>query len=391
MHSAAILIILAICIILILILLIIPFSGKKSSNRPISYKLDERDTMFSRNSLVPGTRQFEAYYKLNPQFRAKDDLFRKNPGLLSNEAHYFHPLMFMAARALDKSTQLLVQGLTGDVSSQETELSPEQITLFLKKWGKQLGAHTIGIAEVKDYHLYSYKGRGKAYGEKILNRHRYAIVITIEMDYHMMLHAPAGPTFMESNRQYFNVGAIAVHLASFIRELGYDAKAHIDANYDFICPTIARDAGLGEIGRMGLLMTPGLGPRVRISVVSTDIPLISDQYRAEPSMIDFCLHCKKCAVVCPAHAISFDEPKEIDGAFRWKIQSEACFTYWQQAGTDCGKCVIVCPYSHPSGILHNLIRAGIRNSHLFRIVAIHLDDLFYGKRPGQAPLKEWMR
>ena len=45
-----------------------------------------------------------------------------------------------------------------------------------------------------------------------------------------------------------------------IRRLGYPARAHIDGNYRVIAPLVARDAGLGEIGRMGLLMTPRSRP-----------------------------------------------------------------------------------------------------------------------------------
>ena len=91
-----------------------------------------------------------------------------------------------------------------------------------------------------------------------------------------------------------------------IRSLGYPARAHIDANYRVVCPLVARDAGLGEIGRMGLLMTPGPGPRVRLAVVTTDVPLVSDERLRDDSMIDFCTRCKKCAEVCQPDAISFD-------------------------------------------------------------------------------------
>jgi hypothetical protein len=51
----------------------------------------------------------------------------------------------------------------------------------------------------------------------------------------------------------------------------------------------------------------------------------------------------------------------------------------------------VCPYSHPDNLLHNLVRVGVRNSSLFRRLAIRLDDVFYGKRPPSADPPEWMR
>ena len=76
------------------------------------------------------------------------------------------------------------------------------------------------------------------------------------MDKQALDHAPHGPVVMESAQQYLSAAAIAVQAAAFIRRLGWPAEAHIDGNYQVICPLVARDAGLGEIGRMGLLMTP---------------------------------------------------------------------------------------------------------------------------------------
>ncbi len=157
-----------------------------------------------------------------------------------------------------------------------------------------------------------------------------------------------------------------------------------------ICPLVARDAGLGEIGRMGLLMTPELGPRVRIAVVTTDLPLVADLRKPDPSVIDFCSKCNKCADVCPGRAISFDDRSEIDRIRRWQINSEACFTLWTKIGTDCGRCVTVCPYSHPDNLMHNVIRLGVRNSSLFRWFALKMDDLFYGRKPAPVKPDGWL-
>ena len=38
----------------------------------------------------------------------------------------------------------------------------------------------------------------------------------------------------------------------------------------------AVDAGLGEMGRFGYLITKELGPRVRIFAVTTGLPLVAD-------------------------------------------------------------------------------------------------------------------
>jgi ferredoxin len=97
---------------------------------------------------------------------------------------------------------------------------------------------------------------------------------------------------------------------------------------------------------------------VRLGVVTTSLPLPVDGRRYDGTMIDFCARCSKCADVCPSAAIPFDGRSTIDGVKRWKIDSEACYTLWTKLGTDCGRCVAVCPYSHPDNLLHDLVRAG---------------------------------
>jgi reductive dehalogenase len=243
---------------------------------------------------------------------------------------------------------------------------------------------------LKDYHVYSNIGRGEPYGAPVELKHKYALALTVEMDKTMLDSAPYGPTVMESAQQYVSAGVIAVQMAEFIHNLGYPARAHIDGNYRVICPLVARDAGLGEIGRMGLLMTPELGPRVRLAVVTTNLPLVADERSRDHSVIDFCTRCHKCADTCPGKAIPFNERAEFEGIQRWKLNSEACFTYWCTVGTDCGRCLRVCPYSHPNNMMHNLVRLGVRNSILFRVFALGMDDFFYGRKPLPVPVPAWI-
>ena len=90
-------------------------------------------------------------------------------------------------------------------------------------------------------------------------------------------------------------------------------------------------------------------------------------------------------------AIPFHGPEEDeDGVLRWKIDSEACFTLWARFGTDCARCMAVCPYSHPDNALHSLVRWGIRNNALFRRGAVWMDDVLYGRRPTPKTELSWM-
>ena len=257
----------------------------------------------------------------------------------------------------------------------------KQNAIFIKNWAKKLGAKDAGITLLQDYHKYSVVGRGPDFGKAVVLDHKFAIAITVEMDKEMVSHAPLGPTVMESAQQYMDSGSIGVQIAEFIKNLGYPARAHIDGNYRVVCPLVARDAGLGELGRMGLLMTPKLGPRVRIAVITTDLPLIPDISLRDESVQVFCGRCKKCANACPANAISFNDPEPVDGVTRWQINQEKCFTYWTVFGTDCARCISVCPYSHEDNLLHNLVRSGLKQSSLFQILALKMDDYFYGVKP----------
>jgi ferredoxin len=119
--------------------------------------------------------------------------------------------------------------------------------------------------------------------------------------------------------------------------------------------------------------------------------MFPDRPFRDPTTLDFCRQCKKCAECCPARAISFNDPEEDEnGIKRWTIDHEACFTLWGRLGTDCARCMAVCPYSHPDNTLHALVRWGIGNNWVFRRAAVYLEDLVYGRRPSAKPELGWM-
>ena len=373
------------------LLFLYPFKTSKKicDDIPLT-KIDERNVMFSRNELLVGSNQYKEYYAKNPEKEELDNLFRKEAGLCSEKSLFNHTFAFAAAHASFFTIGQFKKAVDGQVNSPRKETSSNEMSAFLKAWGKKLGALDIGFCELKDYHLYSHKGRGEEYGNEVHNTHSHAIAFTVEMTEEMVKAAPQSSIVMESAQQYLDSGRIAIQIAEFLRHLGYSARAHIDGNYQVVCPLVARDSGLGEIGRMGLLMTPQQGPRVRLGVVTTEFPLNTEDRKKLNYMLDFCLHCKKCADVCPSKSISSDQPKMIDGIKRWQINSESCFTYWCKAGTDCGRCMATCPYSHPDNLLHNAIRLGIKYSPLFRRIAAPLDDFFYGRKPKSKKLPKWM-
>ncbi len=349
-------------------------------------RFDERDIMFARNRLVPGSPEYQAYYREHPEYQAGDDRTRALPGILSPQSEMAEPVFFAAAKASFSFNSCLDLDFDGPTAKEKVELTPRQWHERMRDLALYYGATSCGVCALRPYHIYTHVGRGAGgWGEPIKLDSKWAIAFTVEMDHDIMACTPQAPVIMESARQYVEAAKIALHLAAVIRSCGFAARAHIDGNYQVIAPLVARDAGLGEIGRMGLLMTPHLGPRVRIGVVTTDLPLEPDEPGDDLSVIDFCSICKKCADNCPVAAVPSGDRQPIDDGLRWAIDSETCHRYWAVIGTDCGRCMSVCPYSHPDNPAHNLVRWAIRNSAGARRVGLWMDDLFYGRKPGIKP------
>lgn len=354
-------------------------------------RFDERNVMFSRNALKEGSQQFKDYYtRIRPDNKALDDKFRAEPGLMALGSSFHNEMMFKAAQASFHTVDLLQPLVERPGNKERTNIKESEIAEFINHWTLKLGALDVGFTFVKPHHTYTHVGRGNDYGKEVTLDHTYAIAFTVEMNHEAMSHNPRGPVVMESAQQYLQAGQIAVQLAQFIRSLGFEARAHIDANYRLICPIVAQDAGLGVVGRMGLLMTPKLGPRVRIGVVSTNLKLPVNNPQPDYSVIHFCEICKKCAVNCPSQSISYKSKTKTSNPERWIIDHESCFTYWCKSGTDCGRCMAVCPYSHPDNFIHNVMRWIIRRNPFNRWLALQFDDLFYGRKPSSAKLKSWM-
>jgi epoxyqueuosine reductase len=265
---------------------------------------------------------------------------------------------------------------------------PLKVTKDLKKVASLFGASLVGVCELDRRWLYSHAylfsdTGGKSVENEIPKEYKYAIAIAIEMDYEGIRRSPAYPASAVVGIAYSKMAFVAGLLANFIRGLGYQA---IPCGNDTACSIpIAIDAGLGELARNGLLITPEFGPRVRLAKVFTDLPLIPDS-PIEFGVWAFCLKCGKCAQNCPSQSIMYREPTEQtnnisnrEGLLRWPVNAETCIGFWAKE-TDCSNCIRTCPFNKPSGWLHKSVRWGIRNARCLDPFFLWMDDLLgYGK------------
>ena len=371
-----------------LIILVIPCRSNGKFPRNRIDRIDERDIQFSRYYLTPD--QKKEYYQRHPEKKEIDDRFHELPGILSDQSSQYHPLYYASANATAQRIEALHFKVDGPVAPRQDQIPPTTLQSDIRQQAKRMGALETGFCQLKPEHFYHTRGRHQYYGDAVESTHTHAIVFAVEMDRSFISTAPQAPVVLESYKRYLEAGLIAIQVAEFLRHLGWGARAHIDSNYEVICSLVARDAGMGEIGRMGILMNKKTGPRCRLSVVTTTIPFEPFTAATDPNILHFCGICKKCAQCCPAQAIS-DQPYSQDPKTTgWKIDSDKCFSYWLKAGTDCARCMAVCPFSHDNSLFHRLIRKGVSNSILFARVALWMDDIFYGKKPKTKPVPSWM-
>jgi ferredoxin len=357
-------------------------------------RVDERDAVFHRfYRIQPGTEEFEAYYRDHPEKKAFDEKVRALPALGGPGSKTYHPLSSVfqvAAFSVLEEISRDIEWQPEPLDNKMVQASPKEFSARLKGFARYLGADLVGCTRLNPAWVYSNIGRSPGtFGEPIELEHRYAVAVAVEMSHDMVRLAPDSPSTTETAFKYFEVGKIAMILARTINLLGYPARAHLDGNYRVMCIPVAADAGLGELGRLGLLVTRRFGPRVRLAVVTTDLPLEPDP-PVSFGVQHFCELCKKCATICPSGSIDTGPKDVYAGVFKWQTRQDTCYRAWRTQGSDCNLCVKVCPYSHPATPVHNLVRGLTARNNLVRKLLVKADDLFYGLRPKSAfPRPPW--
>jgi epoxyqueuosine reductase len=233
--------------------------------------------------------------------------------------------------------------------------SPKHASELIKKISHTFGATLVGITRLNPDWCYQGHLRGIGAGQYDVPAHwEYAIVVVTPHEWDSMY---ANPVYGTSYDGYSRERMICGRLETFLHELGYPARSHVPpAYYDVIMPPIAIDAGLGEQGRKGLLITPELGSNARLACITTNLPMEVDN-PIDIGVKEFCKKCKICAERCPTGAISHDEHPGVEfGYRRWRIRDDLCFKTWasvaQSHPRGCRICLAVCPYTRKNNWLH---------------------------------------
>lgn len=224
----------------------------------------------------------------------------------------------------------------GPVAKERVEVDdPLTMAKIIKEKAIEFGGGIVGITYALDDLLLYENDEPYPY--------KYAIVIGTPQDRKIMEQVPQPEAGLEVVSTYRRSSLYTNRLAAYIRSLGWPAEAFA-VGRDILMMPSAIQAGLGELGKHGSLVSKEYGSNFRLTMVLTDLPMTVDE-PADIGVEDVCLTCQACTKNCPPGAIS-DKKAMVRGMEKWYVNYDKCAWYFTKT-IGCSICVEVCPWSEP--------------------------------------------
>ncbi|MBI4287448.1 MAG: reductive dehalogenase [Chloroflexi bacterium] len=366
-------------------------------------RYDQRDHPNARMAMSPGGAEFADYYARRPELKEWDDENRRVRAKAVSRRRSKDPVNEWFGEAAFFGRKIMgARDIVGGVASASlrpgtnggpVEVDPGEMSRKLKAFGCYLGAGKVRITRLNsDWVCTNYAHPytpAEPYGAPVELDYKYVICMAIPQRRDMILNGFGVAMATEGGWNYSLGSLYSVTVAQFIRSLGWPARALPPDNSPYLVVPTFVDAGIGEQGRCGHVVSKEFGNNFRPGAVATDMPLDLDR-PVDFGLQDFCEKCLICAEACPSGAISKEGKQVVRGVRRWHFDGNKCRRFWDSVGGSCSICQAVCPWSHPSNWFHNTIRELSDRLPVFRKVAIYGERAVYGKfRPRPAP--DWMK
>ncbi|HEY9528189.1 MAG TPA: reductive dehalogenase domain-containing protein, partial [Anaerolineales bacterium] len=222
----------------------------------------------------------------------------------------------------------------------------EDVTELIRQKARELGYGEVGFTS-NDRH-YVYQSRKPAMKAGLPN----AICVALEQDYNKTQTIPSMAGEETHFGTYFNQGPLTMELTDFIRSLGYRVQVSGPTwHYGPMIPMFVQ-AGLGQLGANGQLLSPHFGSRARLQVIFTDANVTYDQ-PIDYGIHKFCQICQVCVNRCPGRAL-MPEKVWYRGVEKNKLVFKRCRPVMARY-LGCGICMKVCPiqkYGMPAVMEH---------------------------------------
>ncbi len=213
------------------------------------------------------------------------------------------------------------------------EPTGEDLTDAIKEKARELGFIEVGITFFDHRYTFSSKKEHTTYYPNI-------ICLAYEQDFEPTQTIPSVDAEIVHSSTYRTEGAAALELGNFIRSHGYHAQ--VTGSGDSPGPYIPMfvEAGLGQLGACGYLLTPHVGNRCRLVSVTTDANVTHDK-PIDYGMHAFCQVCQVCVNRCPGRALMRDKIWW-RGLEKNKLYFKRCRPVMARY-LGCGICMKTCP------------------------------------------------
>ena len=221
---------------------------------------------------------------------------------------------------------------SGDLEPTGTAEPGRDVTEEIRTKARELGAGEVGFTKFDRKYVYVSKKRWVKY--------QHAVCLAVEQDYEQTQKIPG----IEAERAHFGayekIGALGLELVDYIRALGYHAQMHNPADESVVFIPMFVNAGLGQLGANGQLLSPHFGSRCRLAIVTTDAPVTYDK-PVDYGIHKFCQICQVCVRRCPARAL-VKEQVWWRGVHKNKVIYDRCRPVMARYD-GCAVCMKVCP------------------------------------------------
>ncbi|MBU0991027.1 MAG: hypothetical protein KJ737_00920 [Proteobacteria bacterium] len=208
----------------------------------------------------------------------------------------------------------------------------------LDRLKKDIKEYSAGLGYICGFTKIDRRFIAKARDEKF--PYNTALVLGMEMDKGLLDEVPQPGKKLFDFEIYVKSGQEIYKVARFIRSKGYRCWVRVPFDGWVKYPPHAINAGLGELGAQGVVITKEFGPRQRWGMISIDADIEMDS-PVDLKMAAYCDACRKCIKACPGRAISEDRVWW-RGVYKRKINDTKCWPYFTKY-EGCGICLKVCP------------------------------------------------
>lgn len=266
--------------------------------------------------------------------------------------------------------------VSGDIEPTSDFVPGQDITEAVRLKARELGFGEVGFTRYDKRFTYT--------GKKNWVKYPHVICLALEQDYNQTQSLPSMDAEYAHFGTYEMEGALLLDLADYIRSLGYHAQVH--SPNDNSAPYIPMfvQAGLGQLGANGQLLSPHFGSRARIAMITTDALVTYDE-PIDYGIHQFCQVCQVCVNRCPGRAIVKDKVWW-RGTEKNKLIYERCRPVMARYD-GCAVCMKTCPiqrFGMPAVMEHYVATGEVlgKGTHLLEGYTF-LEKGYYG--PGELP------